>query len=158
MIPDARAIPPRRRGGASQPGIEITAHGVNARLIAWPGNGFQTESVHVLTRKPGEASDLYPCDIVISELFAGLHARHREQGGEFLASMRFLTTSSDAARQAGTWSYDFRSRGIQLTTTDCLIAAVALDHQATLVTGNVCDFPMPALSVLPLPRRPPDPK
>lgn len=44
-------------------GIEITTHGINTRLIAWPGNGFQTESVHVLTLKPGEASDCYTYDM-----------------------------------------------------------------------------------------------
>lgn len=103
--------------------------------------------------QPGNT--LCTCDVVVAEVGAGLHARHREQGWEFMASMRFLTTSSAAARQAGTRRYDFRSRGIQLTTTDCLIEAVALAHQATLVTGNVRDFPMPELSVLPLPRQPP---
>ena len=30
-------------------GIAITTHGIDTRLIAWPGNGFQTEAVHVLT-------------------------------------------------------------------------------------------------------------
>ena len=44
-------------------GIEITTHGINTRLIAWPGNGFQTESVHVLTLKPGDASDCYTYDM-----------------------------------------------------------------------------------------------
>jgi gentisate 1,2-dioxygenase len=44
-------------------GIEITTHGINTRLIAWPGNGFQTESVHVLTLKPGDASDNYTYDM-----------------------------------------------------------------------------------------------
>ena len=51
----------RRQGamGNLNRGIEITAHGISARLIAWPGNGFQTESVHVLTLKPGDTSALY---------------------------------------------------------------------------------------------------
>jgi gentisate 1,2-dioxygenase len=40
-------------------GLEIIAHGVNTRLIAWPGNGFQTESVHVVTIKPGEETEVY---------------------------------------------------------------------------------------------------
>jgi mannose-6-phosphate isomerase-like protein (cupin superfamily) len=44
-------------------GIEITTHGVRTRLIAWPGNGFQTESVHVLTLAPGEESARYEYDI-----------------------------------------------------------------------------------------------
>src|SRR6266480_7296850 len=44
-------------------GIEITAQGVRTRLIGWPGNGFQTESVHVLTLPPGEESPLYEYDM-----------------------------------------------------------------------------------------------
>lgn len=51
-----------RRGGAIgnlNEGIEIMLHGIPTRLIAWPGNGFQTESVHVLTLAPGLESPLY---------------------------------------------------------------------------------------------------
>src|SRR5437764_12366449 len=44
-------------------GVEITTHGVRTRLIAWPGNGFQTESVHVLTLAPGEERALYNYDM-----------------------------------------------------------------------------------------------
>src|SRR5256885_3702362 len=44
-------------------GFEITAHDVRTRLIAWPGDGFQTESVHVLTLAPGEESALYDYDM-----------------------------------------------------------------------------------------------
>ncbi|MEA2604847.1 MAG: hypothetical protein QOF89_5839 [Acidobacteriota bacterium] len=44
-------------------GIPITTHGINTRPIAWPGNGFQTEAVHVLTVKPGEESDQYAYDM-----------------------------------------------------------------------------------------------
>ncbi|ADB52343.1 cupin domain-containing protein [Conexibacter woesei] len=51
----------RRRGGVGNlnEGIEIPLHGLATRLIAWPGNGFQTESVHVVTHRPGEESDRY---------------------------------------------------------------------------------------------------
>lgn len=44
-------------------GIEITTQDVRTRLIAWPGNGFQTESVHVLTLAPGEESARYNYDM-----------------------------------------------------------------------------------------------
>lgn len=37
-------------------GIEITKQGVRTRLIAWSGNGFQTESVHVLTLEVSNAA------------------------------------------------------------------------------------------------------
>src|SRR5262245_21443418 len=40
-------------------GIEIETHGMRTRIIAWPGNGLQTQSMHVLTLAPGEASSSY---------------------------------------------------------------------------------------------------
>jgi mannose-6-phosphate isomerase-like protein (cupin superfamily) len=55
-----------RAGGAMGnlgDGVEITTHGIATRLIAWPGTGFQTEAVHVLTIAPGEESDRYRYDL-----------------------------------------------------------------------------------------------
>lgn len=51
----------RRHGGVGNlnEGIEVPLHGLATRLIAWPGNGFQTESVHVITHRPGEESEHY---------------------------------------------------------------------------------------------------
>lgn len=51
----------RARGaiGNLAEGPVIRIHEVSTRLLAWPGNGFQTEAVHVLTLKPGEGTDLY---------------------------------------------------------------------------------------------------
>jgi gentisate 1,2-dioxygenase len=40
--------------GSLRQGIEVEIHGVRTRIIAWPGNGFQTESIHVLTLSPGQ--------------------------------------------------------------------------------------------------------
>ena len=51
-----------RTGGAIghlNEGIEIMLHDIPTRLIAWPGNGYQTESIHVLTLKAGLTSDEY---------------------------------------------------------------------------------------------------
>ncbi|HEX2091287.1 MAG TPA: cupin domain-containing protein [Longimicrobiaceae bacterium] len=44
-------------------GISIRTHGLDTRLIAWPGNGFQTQAVHVLTVPAGQASDSYAYDM-----------------------------------------------------------------------------------------------
>jgi gentisate 1,2-dioxygenase len=51
----------RRDGGVGNlnEGIEIAVHGLATRLIAWPGNGFQTQSLHVVTHRPGERSESY---------------------------------------------------------------------------------------------------
>jgi gentisate 1,2-dioxygenase len=55
-----------REGGAIANlfcGANITVHGLDTRLLAWPGNGFQTQSVHVTTIQPGQQSDQYTYDI-----------------------------------------------------------------------------------------------
>ena len=40
-------------------GIEVEIHGVSTRIIVWPGNGYQTQSIHVLTIKPGQEMEMH---------------------------------------------------------------------------------------------------
>ena len=40
-------------------GPTITAHGLDTRLLAWPGTGYQTEAVHVTNVAPSQQSDSY---------------------------------------------------------------------------------------------------
>ncbi len=51
----------RRQGaiGSLNEGVVIKTHGVDTRLVAWPGTGYQTEAVHVLTLKSDEATSSY---------------------------------------------------------------------------------------------------
>ncbi len=97
-------------------------------------------------------ASLCTCDVVIAEVHVGLHAIERERGEVLLNSLVYLPCSPEAARQAGLWRREFRRRGKQLATTDCLIAAIAHEHGATLITGNTRHFPMPEITVWPLPR------
>lgn len=96
---------------------------------------------------------LCTCDVVIAEVYAGLLPSEREHGQTLLGSFRFLPSTPGSARQAGLWRYDFRRQGRQLTTTDCLIAAIAHEHRTTLLTGNRDHYPMPEVNRWPLPRR-----
>lgn len=68
----------------------------------------------------------------------------------------FLPTSPAIAQQAGTWRYDFARRGLQLSTTDTLVAATAHAHGATIVTGNASDYPMSEIALLLLERAKPE--
>jgi quercetin dioxygenase-like cupin family protein len=57
-----RTLEQIRAGGAIgnlQDGPVIETHGLWTRLVAWPGNGYQTEAIHVLTVHPGEESGAY---------------------------------------------------------------------------------------------------
>jgi predicted nucleic acid-binding protein len=49
---------------------------------------------------------------------------------------------------AGGFRYDLARKGVILTITDCLIAAVAIDSGSTLVTRNTKDYPMPGITLL----------
>jgi quercetin dioxygenase-like cupin family protein len=55
-----------RSGGAIgnlQDGPVVSIHGVDTRLVAWPGTGYQTEAVHVLTMHPGQETGAYTYDV-----------------------------------------------------------------------------------------------
>ena len=95
---------------------------------------------------------LCTCDVVLAEVYAGLHPRHEAIASDFLPSLRFLSGSPEAAEQAGRWRYAYNQQGRALPLTDALIAATAMANNATVVTGNVRDYPMPEVSLLQLPR------
>ena len=99
-----------------------------------------------------ERHSLCVCDVVVAEVFSGLHPGDKERPQRFIQSCRFLETDLEAAALAGEWRYGYSREGVSLTTTDVLIAATAHIHRATLVTADVRHFPMPEVTVLPLPR------
>ena len=127
----------------------MTRHLLDSDGIIDALNGHRPtlELVRGLTQ---QGDTLCSCDVVVAEVYAGLAHQERATAGTSLSSLQFLPTSAAAARQAGEWRYDYRQQGQNRATTDCLIAAVAVEHQATVVTGNVRHFPQ--VRVLPLPR------
>ena len=92
------------------------------------------------------------CDVVIAEVYTGLGPRDRTKAEDLLDTCQFLHTSREAAKQAGEWRYFYARQGITLSTADALVAATAHAHAATIVTGNMDDYPMKEASKLPLPR------
>jgi predicted nucleic acid-binding protein len=86
----------------------------------------------------------------IAEFFAGVPPSQRTVWGEFMDSLHYYEISSEAARQAGIFRHDFARKGATLSTMDALIAAVAQERQAAIVTNNVKDYPMEGIDILPL--------
>ena len=95
---------------------------------------------------------LCTCDVVIAEVYSGMRPERERVTSGLLAGMEYLETSPGIATQAGRWRYDFSRQGRSLATTDVLIAATGLAYGATVITGNVRDYPMAEVSLLPLPR------
>ena len=88
------------------------------------------------------------CAITVSEVFSGARPPERAGWREFFSSLQHWPISTEDGAQAGIYRYDFARAGIQLQTTDSLIAAVAKRVGATIVTDNVKDFPMTDVRVI----------
>jgi predicted nucleic acid-binding protein len=96
--------------------------------------------------------DLGVTPINVAEFYAGLRPEDIPTWDAFFEPLEFWPLSREAAKQAGRWRYDFARRGQSLPTTDTLVAAVALQHRAVIVTNNVADYPMPSVELLALKR------
>jgi predicted nucleic acid-binding protein len=116
-------------------------------------NGF-APTVTLLRELYERGDELCTCDVVLAEVYAGLHPHEIARAERLLTTLTFLSTSADAARQAGIWRYQFARQGRQFATTDCIIAAVAGDHGAIVLTRNTDDYPMAEVNVVALPRPP----
>lgn len=92
------------------------------------------------------------CPINITEVYAGLRPKEEAPTEEFLASLQHFPITPAAARLAGELKRDYAHKGTTLNLGDVIIAAVAIDNELTLLTDNIKDFPMPKLSLYPLPK------
>jgi tRNA(fMet)-specific endonuclease VapC len=130
----------------------MTRHLLDSDTVIDALNGF-APTLALLQRLTRQGDTLCRCAIVTTEVYAGLSPAERSRADAFLSSLESLPTTDTAAVQAGIWRYDFARTGITLATTDCLIAAIAAEQGTTVVTGNRRHFPMPDVTVVPLPRR-----
>ena len=120
-------------------------------LIDWLRN---VESViEVLDSLAAEENQLAVCCLGVAELYAGLREPKREPARAVIDALEYWDIDPRAAALAGLFRYRYARQGIQLSTPDMLHGALAVSRDATLVTGNVKDFPMPELKLLPVPAR-----
>jgi predicted nucleic acid-binding protein len=92
--------------------------------------------------------DLGVCAIIVAEFYAGVPVAARPRWDAFLGALQYWPITWAAARQAGLWRYDFARRGIALSTADTLVAAVASEQDAVLVTDNTKHYPMAGVQLL----------
>ncbi len=85
--------------------------------------------------------------ISVEEFVRGLRPGEEDRFESLVRSVLILPVAEHEARISGTWRAESARRGVTLSQPDCLIAATALTHEATLCTGNVKDFPTRGVSV-----------
>lgn len=92
------------------------------------------------------------CEITVAEIYAGMLPHEAARTDAFLEALAWYDTSRTIARRAGRLRFDYARQGRTLSIPDTLLAATALEHGLTLVTDNRKHFPMPELSLYPLPQ------
>ena len=109
------------------------------------------EPVHsrVLAMFEGD-DEMGVCAVQVAEFCAGLRPEQRPRCDAFFAELRYWDIAVATARRAGIYRFAFGRTGRTLTTAEALIAAVALQAGATVVTTNVKDFRIPDVHVLAL--------
>ena len=90
------------------------------------------------------------CAITVAELYSGIPEVKRKKWAAFFAPLPYWHISAEAAARAGIDRKNASERGLTLSVTDCLIAAVAREQQAIVLTSNSKDYPMKDVQVISL--------
>ncbi len=107
---------------------------------------------HALLKRLTRAGHTLACCAVnVAEVFAGARPEDQARTERLLSDLQYYEISRRAAKHGGRLKYDWARKGITLRMPDALVAAVAIDNDLVLVTGNRRHFPMPELEILELP-------
>jgi predicted nucleic acid-binding protein len=98
-----------------------------------------------------EQHTLACCAIHIAEVYVGLRAPEAGKAETLLRLLAYVPIRWEAAKLAGDLKREWARKGHTLTLTDTTVAAVCLTESLTLVTDNRKHFPMPELTLYPLP-------
>lgn len=112
---------------------------LDTTLIVDHAHGFEP-AMQLLWRLHEEGGELFTCDVVVCEALSGGSIEHLEVVSRLLAPLEYVATTPTAARRAGEARHGRHLAGGRLGAGDALIAAVAADVDATIVTRNRPDF------------------
>ena len=92
--------------------------------------------------------DVGVCDVVVTEFFAGLRVSERAEWATFFSMLEYWYVDTRTAIRAGIYRHAFARQGVAISTPDAIVAAVAAEVGATIVTSNVRHYPMAGIQVL----------
>lgn len=120
---------------------------LDTTMIADHANGF-APAVALLGRLYAEGGELFTCDVVTCEALSGGTDDHLDAVARLLGPLEYVATSPEAARWAAASRLRRHRAGGKLGLGDSLIAGVAAELGATVVTRNRPDFERQGIEVL----------
>jgi predicted nucleic acid-binding protein len=99
-----------------------------------------------------ESGETLACSaMTVMEIYAGLRPHESATTQAFLDGLDHYAVDRELGRYAGLLKNEWARLGRTLSAPDVVIAATALVHKLVLMTDNRKDFPMPQLTLFPLP-------
>lgn len=86
--------------------------------------------------------------ITVAEIYKNVFPIEMPTVEDFISHQELFSVSLDIAKTAGLYWNQYHRRLKNLSLTDCLIAATAKIHQATLASMNTKHFPMDDIKLL----------
>ncbi len=88
------------------------------------------------------------CPVNVAEFYAGIPPHAVDLWREFIYALSYWHIGLGAALRAGRERYDLARRGRAVSTADLLIAAVARQESAVIITGNAKDYDLQDVELL----------
>jgi predicted nucleic acid-binding protein len=120
---------------------------LDTTLIADHAHGF-APAVGLLRRLYEEGAELFTCEVVTCEALSGGTDDHLDAVARLLEPLEYVATSPAAAHWAAASRLRRHRAGGKLGLGDSLIAGVAAELGATVVTRNRPDFERQGIEVL----------
>jgi predicted nucleic acid-binding protein len=86
--------------------------------------------------------------VSIVETYSGVVPHRLKQVDSLLGPFAYWPIDWSVARLAGEYRYRYGQEGRKLPVPDVILGAHAISEDATLITNNERDFPMPELKIL----------
>jgi predicted nucleic acid-binding protein len=103
--------------------------------------------IDFLTKLASEGSTAGCCAVNVVEVYAGMREDERRPTKKFLDSLEYYEVRRDMAELAGEYKRRYAAKGITLSVSDAIIAAVAISNNLVFVTDNLKHYPMPELDI-----------
>jgi len=120
---------------------------LDTTLIVDHANGF-APAMALLARLYEDGAELFTCDVVTCEALSGGTDDHQQAVRSLLEPLEYVATSPTAAQWAASARLTRHRAGGKLGLGDSLIAGIAADLGATVVTRNRPDFERQGIPVL----------
>ena len=120
---------------------------LDTTVVVDHAHGFRP-AMALLTRLYADGSDLYTCDVVTCEAMSGGTDDHLAAVRAILEPLEYVATSPQAAQWAAASRLRRHRDGGKLGLGDALIAGIAAELDATVVTRNRPDFKRQGIQVL----------